>query len=262
MRRGAAPLVLCGLLLPALAAAQADLPATEQYHLRVEYQWWSPALSGQLQKGRSEVEGTILDVQADLGVEEHAANLVQGTLRLGNRWKLRGAWQPLDYRGDVVSLSAFVYGTTEVVPGQRVVTTLKGNLVTAAVEWDAIERARGFVGAFAGLKVLDVDTTLVALVGDEPQSRVAETERLPIPVVGLAARAYPRERISLEAEISGLPAGERGHLFELWLAGRGHLSERVAGTLGWRKLVLEGHDGRDSLLLGLSKWTFGIEISL
>jgi hypothetical protein len=51
-------------------------------------------------------------------------------------------------------------------------------------------------------------------------------------------------------------------LFEILLAGRAHLSDHIAGTLGWRKLALEGRDGRDYLKLGLSTWTFGVEFSL
>lgn len=250
------------LLLPAAAEAQAELPAAEQYHVRLEYLWWSPALSGELQKGFSEREGTLLNAQADLGIERQGANLLQGTLRLGKGWKLRGSWTPLDYRGDVVADSAFVYGTTVVAPGQRVVTSLSGNYSTAALEWDPLERSRGFLGVLLGVKYFDVDTTLVAVADDVTISRVAETDRLPIPVFGLAGRVYVTERISLEGELSGLPAGERGHLFELLLAGRGHLSDRIAGTLGWRKLALEGRDGRDYLKIGLSRWTFGVEISL
>jgi hypothetical protein len=256
------PGLLCLSFLPAAAAAQADLPPAEQYHLRLEYLWWSPTPTGELQKGVSEVEGTVLNTRADLGIEKHSANALQGTLRLGNAWKLRGSRIPLAYRGDVVSVSSFVYGTAVVAPGQRVVTSLSGNYFTAALEWDPLERWRGFLGVLLGVKYFDVDTTLVAVADDETISRVAETEKLPIPVVGLAGRVYVTERISLEAELSGLPAGERGQLFEILLAGRAHLSDHIAGTLGWRKLALEGRDGRDYLKLGLSTWTFGVEFSL
>jgi hypothetical protein len=255
------PLFYLGLL-PVTAAAQEDLPAPEHYHVRLEYLWWSPALSGQLQKGISDQEGSLLDARADLAVQEHAANLLQGTLRLGGKWKLRASWTPLNYSGDTVSVSSFVYGTVSVVPGQRVLTTLKGNYITTAVEWDALERDRGFLGLLAGVKYFDVDTVLVAAEGDTPVGRVAETRRLPIPVAGLSGRVYVTDRISLEGELSGLPAGDRGHLFELLLAARAHLSDRLAGTVGWRKLGLEGRDGRDFLNLGMSTWTIGIEISL
>ncbi len=261
-RSWSCPTLLSLSLLPALAVAQEELPAPEHYHVRLEYLWWSPQLSGQLQKGISSQEGTLLDARADLDIQEHGANLLQGTLRFGGRWTLRASWTPLDYGGDTIAAASFVYGTTTVLSGQRVVTTLKGNYFTTALEWDVLERRRGFLGLVAGVKYFDVDTVLVAVEADVPVSRVAETKRIPIPVAGLTGRFYVTDRISVEGELTGLHAGDRGHVLELLLAGRAHLSDRLAGTIGWRKLGLEGRDGRDYLNLGMSTWVFGIELSL
>jgi hypothetical protein len=248
--------------LPGLTFAEEDLPAAEQYHVRLEYLWWSPELDGTLQKGFSGSEGTVLDTRADLGIRESASNLLQGTLRFGGRWKLRGAWHRMDYDGDVTAARAFVYGTADVSPDQRVVTSFTGHEFTAELECDLVQRSLGFAGLLLGVKYFDVSTTLVAIADERTVGRVADTERLPVPVVGVAIRVYPHARVSLEGELSGLPAGSRGHLWELQLAARGHLGDRLAVTLGWRKLALEGHNDRDTLKLGLSKWTLGVEISL
>lgn len=251
------------LALPGLArAAEDELPAAERYHLRLEYLWWSPQLDGELQKGFSESEGTVLATRDDLGIEETGSNLLQGTLRFGGRWKLRGAWHRMDYDGDVPAARAFVYGSAYVSPDQRVVTSLTGNELTAELQCDLVQRAVGFAGLRLGVKYFDVSTTLVALEGEQMLARVADTERLPVPVVGVSMRVYPHERVSVEGELSGFPAGSRGHLWELLVAARGHLGDRLAVTAGWRKLALEGHNDRDSLVLGLSKWTLGVEISL
>jgi hypothetical protein len=251
-----ASLVLVGA---GAASAQSAAPSPEQYRLRVEYLWWKPPLSGEIQKGVSDVDGTLLDVESDLGIEKAKANDLRGSLRLGSSWKLRGSWTPLDFGGDVPASQSFVYGTTLVLPGQRVVTSLRGNYFTGELEWDFVKSSGGFLGLTFGAKYFDVD---VLLLNADTSSRVAETRRLPIPVVGLAGRTYLSQRFSLGGEVSGLTLGNRGHVWEIFLAARVHLSDRLAGTGGWRKVVIEGRDGRDFFNLSLSQWTYGVELSL
>jgi hypothetical protein len=260
MRNPKAILILALLSSSAgLASAQSALPLPEQYRLRVEYLRWKPPLSGEIQKGVSDVDGTLLDVETDLGIEKAKANALRGSLRLGPSWKLRGSWSPLDFAGDVPASQSFVYGTTVVAPGQQVITSLKGNYFTSELEWDFARSSSGFFGLMFGVKYFDVD---VLLLNNDTGSRVAETERLPIPVLGLAGRAYVSERLSLEGEVSGLTIGDRGHVWEIFLAARVHLSERLAGTAGWRKVVIQGRDGRDFFNLSLGQWTYGVELSL
>jgi hypothetical protein len=259
--------LLCASLLLAAPcglaqASEEDLPAAEQYHVRLEYLWWSPQLDGQLQKGFSQQEGTALDTREDLGIEETGSNLIQGTVRFGGRWKVRGAWHRMDYDGDVTAAQAFSYGTLDVNEGERVVTSFTGHEFTAELECDLVQGSFGFAGLRLGAKYFDVSTTMVAVVDGQTVGRIADTQQLPVPVLGAIIRYYPHERVSLEAELAGLPAGSRGHLWEATVAARGHLGDRLAVTLGWRKQALEGHNDRDSLDVGLSKWTLGVEISL
>ena len=153
----------------------------------------------------------------------------------------------------------FVYGTLVARSGDRILTSLKGQALSAALQWDFVANSGGYVGLLAGMKYFDVD---VVVVNDDTTARVAETEQLPIPVVGLAGRAYFQEWFSLEGQISGITAGSRGHLLEWLLALRVHFSDRLAATGGYRKLSIEGQDDRDYFTLSLGQWTFGVEISL
>jgi len=249
--------------LPGLShASEEELPAAERYHVRLEYVWWSPELAGQLQKGFSNQEGTVLDTQQDLGIQETGTNLLQGTLRFGGRWKLRGAWHRMDYSGDVTAARAFSFGNLDVSPNDRVVTSFSGHEYTAELQCDVVQGTFGFAGLRLGAKYYDVATTMVAVGTGQTVGRVSDSRQLPVPVIGAAVRYYPFEHVSLEAELSGIPAGSRGHLWEASVAARGHLADRLAIMVGWRKLALEGHNDRDSLSLGLSKWTLGVEISL
>jgi hypothetical protein len=251
--------LLLVLAAPARSPAQDLLPPAEQYTVRLEYLWWSPTPSGQIQKGLGDFEGTLLDIEQDLDVESGKANGLRGVFRLGGSWKLRGGWTPLDFRGDAVVGRPFVYGTLVARAGDEAATSFKGNLIEADVEWDFVEQQWGFFGVLGGVRYFDVDTVLVNVT---TAARVAETERLPVPVLGLASRAYLGEWLSLEGELSGITAGSLGHLWEWLVALRVHPTDRLALTAGYRSLALEGENDRDFLSLKLRTWTFGLEISL
>ncbi len=244
---------------PTSATAQDLRPPPEEYTLRVEYLWWSPTPSGEIQKGVGDFEGTLIDIQEDLDVESGKANGLRGDFRLGGSWKLRAGWTPLDFRGDVLAGRPFVYGTLLARAGDEIVTSLKGRLIAADLEWDFVDGGAGFLGILGGVRFFDVDTVLVNVITAD---RVAETDRLPVPVLGLAGRAYLGEWVSLEGELSGITAGSRGHLWEWLVALRVHPTDRLALIGGYRSLALEGQDDRDFFNLKLSTWTFGLEISL
>ena len=243
----------------AVSSAQSDSAPAERYTLRLEYLFWSPAPAGQLQKGVSGFEGTLLDAQEDLGLAEHAANPLRGALRFGESVKLRASWSPIDFRGDTIADRGFVYGTTVVLPGQQVTSSLKGNYVTVELAWDFLRRPQGFLGLLAGVKFFDIDALVLNV---DTSDRVVETERLPVPVIGLAGRAYLTRHLSVEGELSGLTLGDRGYVYEIFAAARLHLTDHIAATGGYRKLVLEGRTDRDYLKMDLGTWTFGAEISL
>jgi hypothetical protein len=254
----AIPLLLL-LASPPAARAQDALPLAEQYTLRFEYLWWSPTPSGEIRKGLGDFGGTLLDIEEDLAVEKGKGNTIYGTVRLGGGWKLRGGWTDLDFSGDTFAERPFLYGTLVARFGDQIVTSLKGNLVTADLEWDFTQGEWGFLGGLAGVRFFDVDTVMLNVATAD---RVAETDRLPIPVLGLAGRAYLGEWVSLEGQLAGITAGSRGHLWEWVVALRFHATEHVAGTTGYRSLSVEGQDDRDFFGLKLSTWTFGIELSL
>jgi hypothetical protein len=253
----AALLLLIGS--PLVVLAQEQLPSEERYILRVEYLWWSPQPQGELQKGLGDFEGTVLDVQSDLGMESQSGSNIRGALRLGPSWKLVGGWTPLDYRGDQDAQQPFIYGTLVGRFGDRIVTAFKGNLISTALQWDFIASSGGYLGALAGVKYFDVDTVMV---NADTGVRVAETEKLPIPVLGLGGRVYFQEWFSLEGEFAGMSAGSRGHLWEWLLALRIHFTDHLAASGGYHKLSIEGTDDRDFFSLSLGTWTLGVEISL
>jgi hypothetical protein len=140
----------------------------------------------------------------------------------------------------------------------RVITSLKGAYYSGEYEWDFVKRPSGFVGLLVGAKVFDLDAVLVAPVQG---LREADTLRLPIPVLGLAARTY-YGRLSVHGEVSGLTIGKRGYLYEVDVAVRVHISDRLGLGGGYRRLSLKGEDEPDLVKVQTGGWHFGAELSL
>jgi hypothetical protein len=247
-------------LVPAGAWAQdtSGLPGAEQYVLRAQYGEFRPSIAGKTQKGGSAGEGTLIDLEDDLAVENERTFEIKGALQLKKGRKIRGSYTRLDYDGDQEADRSFSYGNTRFLRFERVITSIKGAYYTADLEWDFYKGQRGFVGVLLGAKVFDIDAVLVS---PTQGVREVDTIRAPIPVLGIATRLY-YGKLSFEGEASGLTAGDRGTLYDIQTSLRFHVSDRLAAMGGYRHLSLDGKDGDDQVKLQLGGWQFGLEISL
>lgn len=246
------------LALPGAALAQ-ELAPPEQYHLRLEYSRWSPALDSEFQNGSGERPGTLIDARDDLGVEDKKTFEARGAIQLKPGHKIRVGYTRLDYDGDVQhARRPFLYENTFYRKDSRIVSSLKGAYYAADYEFDLLKGRWGHLGGLVGAKVFDVDTVIVAPAEGK---RDTSTQRAPIPVVGASMRFYVG-RLSLGGEVSGLSLGKRGHLYEAGASGRFHFTERLAVGGGYRRLELRGEDEPDLIRLRLGGAHFGIEMSL
>lgn len=252
----------CVVLLVAaagLAGAQ-ELPSSERYILRGEYTRWGADLSGRVQKGFGTDQGTLLDLVDDLGVGSKGTWQVKGTLRAGSSFKVRGSYMPLaEYRGDVISKTNFSYGTKLYYASTRVLTSITGKYYTGELEWDFRRGPSGFFGVFAGVKVFDVSSVVLA---PRDAKRVVQANTIAVPVLGLAGRTYYGRRLSMEGEFSGMTIGSRGNVWEMNFYARFNLSDRLAIGGGYHRVTLSGRDNRDSVDIKLGGWQYGVELSL
>jgi hypothetical protein len=258
MRRRLPVLALALAGLPAVAAAQDEMPQPEHFGLRFEYREFRPKLTGDVRKSSGTQTGTLLDVITDLGIEDERTFEVRGTLQIRLGHRLRGSYTPLSYNGSAQARRDFHYGDTNFERLDEVRTSIKGGYYSGAYEWDFLRGPRGYLGALIGAKVFDVDSILVNVDKNE---RETDTTRAPIPVLGVTSRVYTG-RVSLEGEFSGLTVGDRGSLWEFDTSVRVHLSDRLAVQGGYRRLSLRAKDGNDEGDMLLGGWTFGLEISL
>lgn len=253
--RAAALLVLA---LPAAALAQEDLPAAEQYRLRVEYREYRPSLTGTVQKGDGETAGTLVDLDDDLGILDERTFEVHGAIQFRPGHKLRLSYTRLDYDAEVPEARRnFTFGATRFERFSNVISNMKGAFYSAEYEWDFVRGPRGFLGVLLGAKAVDLDWLIVS----PPSQRETDTVRAPVPSLGAAARVYAG-RLSLDGELSGLSIGSRGTVVEAQTSVRLHVSDRFAVQGGYRLVKLKAEDGLDLGDVRLSGFTFGVELSL
>lgn len=252
-------IVLMALSLAATAGAQdTNVAPAEKYGLRLQYREFRPALSGDVQKGFEEREGSVISVTDALGVADERTFDIRAIIQFKRGWKLRGSYTPLDYKGDTEVDSAFTYGETRFARFDHAVTSVKGAYYSADLEWDFLKGPHGFLGVVVGAKLFDVDARLVNV-----SINAAETDTItaPVPAIGLAGRFYAG-RVSLEGEVAGLSVGSQGSLLDAEGSVRIHVSDRLAAMGGYRHLKLNGKDSLGQVDIKLSGWQFGLEISL
>jgi hypothetical protein len=238
------------------SAATQDLPPPENYHLRAEYLRWWPKLGAEVQKGE---EGSLTNVTSDLGVLDEGTFELRGTLRLGASHKLSGSYTRLAYVGDVTEHPTVRYGSQTFFPGTRLVTSMKGGYYGGQYEWDFVTGGQGYLGAVVGARLLDLDVLMVAPV---EARREQESVRIWRPVVGVSARGYVGQRVSIAGTIAGLTLGSRGYAIELDVSAQIHLFDRIAVKGGYRAVKVKDVRGSSRIEFRDNGGTIGVELSL
>ena len=245
-------------LVPARASAQVEVPEPERYGLRLEYREDRPTLTGSVQKGANGEEGSIVDLIDDLGIEDDRTFDARVTFKIKSSHKLRAGYMPVDYHGDQEAPRNFTFMDTTYFRSDRVVTSVKGALWSGDYQWEFYQGEKGFVGAILGGRWFDGDTVLVDV---DQGLRETNSESFPLPVLGIAGRAYAG-KLSLEGEFAGLPAGSLGNYYEFEGSARFHISDRLGLMGGYRLINLDARDDPDQVQFKLSGWQFGLELSL
>lgn len=259
-RQGALGAFLLSLALPAAAVAQSsqEIAPAEKYHVRAEWRWWTPSVSGTIQKGFGSIPGTPLSLTDNLGITNESTWMLDGAIKLSRSFKLTGGYIPLNYTGRQAASTNFIYGNELFFKDEQIQTSLKAQVFSGAIEWDFYKGKGGYAGVFFGADLLLTDSVLVAPATGQ---RVIDSETLPVPLLGVVGRAYVGRHFSLSALVGGFTRGDQGHMFEMDLTARLHISDRFAGAVGYYRLSFEGTDGRDFVSLTLGGLSFGAEVS-
>ena len=196
--------VLAGLVLTVCAspvAAQfrpaADPATGERYHIEAAAVWWGATPTLVVRSEALGIEGTDVDLVADLGIEKKTLREVRLVLRPARKHKFRFSYIPIKYTAESTVQREFIFNGLRYNIGLPVQTSADLSTFRAGYEYDFIYRDRGYAGVMIDLKYTNVDVRLDSLIGSEFVKSVA-----PIPAIGFVGRGYIVPNISITGEVS------------------------------------------------------------
>lgn len=244
--------VWCGIFVTALflfapAAPAAALPFIEVWG---EVRYWRPTLESEVAGSTAGLQGTTVDAVDTLGLDEEQ-NVFEGRAGIGflGRHKLRLGYLPLSFDGDRTITQTFTFEGQTFTANDRVITDLDVKILRLGYEYDFFRTAVGYLGFLLEVHYFEGEARLRDVTAGFDRT---VDFNVPVPVIGLAFRAYPITRIiSVGAELVGVSAGSKGH----YLDGEASITLSpwpfVELTAGYRAIDLEFEDDDDRIDLFL-----------
>lgn len=159
--------------------------ADEVFSLKAGYLTLNP--EGDVAVSTSDLAGTTLDIDDDLGIDDDADYFVEAALHLGS-FRLFAAYLPLSFSGNSVLTENINFNGETFVLGSRVDSEVDLDIYEAGVAWylvnvdDAPVRVQ--FGPELAVKYVDVHVEM-----QESEAGLNESESIGVPVPTLGARA-------------------------------------------------------------------------
>jgi len=222
--------------------------ALAQGGIELESYLWRPDLTATVRSVAGDAiadpDQATLDLKADLGMQDDDAFDTRLTFHIGPRSRVRLAWVDLDTAGDQQLARTVEFDGRTYVAGTRVVSALRIDYGRVGWTWEFAGNERVRLGTVVEAKWVEIDTALHApdLV---PAVDGADSCSALLPTVGLALDVAPGHLLGLFAEVTGIAAGDRGHVLD------GEVGVRLTPTPyltlvgGYRTLDVRIEDGED-----------------
>jgi len=203
MRNPLVPVVLLGLLFSSPAYAQFRLPdpaSGERFHVELGLMFWSPTPEILVQTGALAPLGEAgVDFVSEFGIEKTRFNEFRGVIKAGRKHKIRVSHVRMEYSESTTLQRTIVFGGQTFPVSVAASADLSWRLWRFGYEWDFVARDRGLLGLVTELKYNQVSAALSAAGFGSELTEV----NAPIPTIGLIARGYLHEDVSITAEFTG-----------------------------------------------------------
>lgn len=169
----------------------------ENYHIEISGNLWNPPPDFMFQSEGLGIDGTEIDLDKDLAIEQQPLYEARLVLRPTRKNKLRVHYLPMSFTGDTVLQKEIVFNGIRYNINSPVKTDFKWNAYRFTYEADVFYRERGYLGFLLEAKYADTNLTLENALSTEFVQAKA-----PIPAAGLAARVYPLRFLSITGEFT------------------------------------------------------------
>jgi hypothetical protein len=251
-RHAAAGVLLAAtVLVPAAAHAQYSAPDLdsramgEDYHIEVSGNFWNPTLFGEISSEQFGLIGSKIDFLSDLDYTQTRFRDLRIVLRPTKKAKFRIQYTPIEYTSETSFARTIVFNGIAFPVSVPIESSFGWKIWRLGYEYDFLYTSRGFVGMLLEARYTQMDARLATNSPIfSPQIEEFATAKVPLPAIGLVARAYPLREVAINFEVSGLKIPEvdekyQGRYFEWDINGTVNITNNVGVQLGWRKMTTE-----------------------
>jgi hypothetical protein len=219
-------------------------PATgETYHIEGAIGVWFPTADMSIASGGSGglagIPGDLIDLKADLGLEDKRFPEFRLEVRPVRHHKLRFEYIPISYEQTATLTRDVVFNGIRFNAGSTVASMLDWKAYRFSYEGDFVATDRGFVGVVLDLKYTDVNASL----GSQINAQEFAHAKAPIPAIGATGRYYVVPNISVTAELTGFRLGwlpksvikdDSGHYVDVNVYGTLNFTNNIGLQVGYR----------------------------
>jgi hypothetical protein len=257
---------LFSLLVSCPAHAQFNAPAQiapgEDYRVEVGAMFWSPTpeLAINFNELREIGVEEEVDFVQEFGIEDKRFREFRVTLKPGRKHKIRFQYVPISYDPEIVTLQRTIeFGGRTFTVGLPADAEVEWTLWRLGYEWDFVSGTAGYVGLVTELKYNNVRAAIESAgIGVE----IAEA-KAPVPAVGVIARGYLTEYVSITGEFTGFKVPDAlteefdAEFWDFDIYGTVSLGRNVGVQAGYRSLDVDFIADEDVGRLKLTGIYFG-----
>lgn len=224
------------------------------YHIEFGFNLWSPAPDFVIQSESLGIQGTNIDIQADLGLQKKAMYDLRLVLSPAKKHKFRFQYLPMQYTGATRLTGDLIFNGIRFPVDLNVSTDFKWSTLRLGYEYDFVSRDSGFVGIIIEAKYMDAQLQVASPTGVE-----FARARAPVPAFGGIGRVNIGRHVSVTGEATYFKLPEsidqryRAHLLDVDIYGTFNFTRNFGVQGGFRRLELGYQVEKDQgqgLLLG------------
>ena len=177
----------------------------------VEGRYWFSSVDSNIKVSSGSIIGTDIDAVSDLGIDDKK-NFLEGRIRLeAGSHSLRYGFVPLTWDGSKTISQSIVFNGKTYSASTTVETDIKITYHRLGYQYDFVDLLDNRFGVILELKYFDAESRLraPALGFNE-----AESVKVPLPTVGLAAQVGLPFLVNIGGEITGMGIGSKAYLVD------------------------------------------------
>lgn len=249
-----------GSLFCMLLAVAASAPAQTPSKVELEARYWAAGLSGTVEVLEAG-QGTTIDLEDDLGVEDASPIELRLTLRPSRRTQVRLAWTNLSFDGDDVLSRTIEFAGRTYTLSTRVVSQLDVDYARAGFAWQFLSNREGTfrLGPLVEVKGFRGEASIAAPDLPFPAEESEQLEGA-FGAVGAVLDVEAGRRVEIFAEGTWVVQADDAEGADLEAGVRVLVARRLAVVAGYRSFSVDATEDDDHFDLDIEGAWVGLAV--